>query len=77
MKRKKEERPPILYKKYKISQEPEEEIYETDIPVKSFTRRMKDWLAILILLVMVVLSAIGTLTLLNPEMRILFMMMFE
>lgn len=77
MKSKKEERQPILYRKFKMTQEPEEEIYETDIPTKSFGRRMKDWLAILILIVMMALSAVGTITLLNPEMRMLFMMIFE
>lgn len=77
MKNKKEERPPILYKKYKLLHEPQEEVYEVEVPVKSFGRRMGDWLAILILLVMVALSAIGTITLLHPEMRMLLMQIFE
>lgn len=77
MKSKREERTPILYEKYKLIHEPKEETYEVEVPAKSFGKRLGDWLAVMILLVMVVLSAIGTVALLNPQIRMSLMMLLE
>lgn len=71
MRNKKEERTPILYEKYKQANEKKQEIYVTKQPQKSPGKRMGDLLIILILLGMVGLAAVGMVTLLIPEMRVL------
>lgn len=72
MKNKKEEKAPILYQKYRQ----ENEKQEIRIPLqtrKPFVEKAADFFMIIILAGMLFLAAIGTITLLNPEMKMLLL----
>lgn len=69
MKRKSEEKAPILYEKYKKGKEEKPLEYPETKPKKSIFKVLGDMLVILILMAMIFLSVIGTMTLINPVLR--------
>lgn len=73
MKRKKEEKTPILYEKFKQNTEEKPLKYPETKPKKSIFKVFGDMMVILILMFMIFLSAIGTMTLINPVLRNSFM----
>ena len=73
MKRKKEEKTPILYEKFKQNTEEKTLKYPETKPKKSIFKILGDMLVILILMTMIFLSVIGTMTLVNPVLRNVFM----
>ena len=73
MKRKKEEKTPILYEKFKQNTEEKLLKYPETKSKKSIFKILGDMLVILILMTMIFLSVIGTMTLVNPVLRNVFM----
>lgn len=74
-KKKTKERPLILYEKYKQMHQKKQETYALTVPQKRSQKTLGDVFSVLILIGMAGLSIIGTLTLLNPQMRCLLLEM--
>ena len=72
MKNKKEEKAPILYEKFKKEKEDKPLEYPKSKPKKNILKILVDMLIIFILMGMIFLSVIGTMTLINPIQRNIF-----
>lgn len=73
MKRKKEPTAPILYEKFKRANEEKPLEYPTSKPKRNVGKILGDIVVILILLGLIVLAAIGAITLINPTLREILM----
>lgn len=73
MKRKNEEKTPILYEKFKRDREEKPLEYPAREKTRSVGRKLSDIVVILVLLVLIVLATVGTITLINPVLRNAFM----
>lgn len=74
LKKKSEERPPILYEKYKRDHnlnKPTQSEMESAKTRQSLARTIGNMITLSILMVMIFLSAIGVITLLHPEMKMI------